>query len=130
MQQAGSKKRQTQRRIQIQIQRQIQEQPTDLICNMFLERRWQSESDYEECCEYEEYAEYAEYAECAEYAEYAEYAKYAEYAEYGFQFFCEWLVWEWFTIFKRIHEFWMPKTQKNVWVLKLFVRLRGGWLGL
>ena len=32
---------------------------------------------------------------------------------------------EWFTIFKRIHEVWMPRTlQKNVWLLKLlFVKV-------
>ena len=28
---------------------------------MFLERRWQKESDYEEYADYAEYAEYAEY---------------------------------------------------------------------
>ena len=48
---AGSKKiqiqRQTQRQIQRRIQRQIQEQLTDLWCYMFLERRWQKDSEYD-----------------------------------------------------------------------------------
>ena len=54
------------------IQQQIQEQPTDLCCYMFFERRWQNESGYEEN------AENAEYLECADYAEYAEYCFLAE----------------------------------------------------
>ena len=55
MKQAGSKKIQIQRQTQSQTQRQIQiqrlikEQPTDLQqCDMFMERRWQDESEHAE----------------------------------------------------------------------------------
>ena len=48
-----------------------------------LERRWQQESDYDECVGYGEYsgiAKYAEIAKCAAIAEYAEISQHAEYA--------------------------------------------------
>ena len=41
---------------------------TYIVICMFLERRWQNESDYPEYAEYAEYEKYAEYAEYAEHA--------------------------------------------------------------